>query len=37
MAEPFKRRVIEDHFINGRPRWEEVGAPMTSNVLRTKR
>jgi hypothetical protein len=37
MAEPFKRWVIEDHFINGRPRWEEVGTPMTSNVLRTKR
>jgi hypothetical protein len=37
MAEPFKRWVIEDHFINGRPRSEEVGVPMTSNVLRTKR
>jgi hypothetical protein len=37
MAEPFKRWVIEDHFIYGRPRWEQVGAPMTSNVLRTKR
>jgi mannitol 2-dehydrogenase len=33
MTEPFKQWVIEDHFTNGRPRWEDVGAQMTSNVL----
>jgi mannitol 2-dehydrogenase len=33
MTEPFKQWVIEDHFPNGRPRWEDAGAQMTSNVL----
>ena len=32
MTEPFKQWV-EDHFPNGRPRWEDAGAQMTSNVL----
>ena len=33
MTEPFKQWVIEDHFLEGRPRWEEVGAQMTGDVL----
>jgi mannitol 2-dehydrogenase len=33
MTEVFKQWVIEDHFPNGRPRWEDVGAQMTSDVL----
>jgi len=33
MTEPFKQWVIKDHFPNGRPRWEDAGAQMTSNVL----
>ncbi len=33
MAEPFMQWVIEDHFPAGRPRWELVGAQMTSDVL----
>jgi len=33
MTEVFKQWVIEDHFPNGRPRWEEVGAQMTSDVM----
>lgn len=33
VTEPFKQWVIEDHFCNGRPAWENVGAQMTSNVL----
>ncbi|MBC2602580.1 mannitol dehydrogenase family protein [Puniceicoccus vermicola] len=33
MTEPFKQWVIEDHFIDGRPRWEDVGAQMTEDVL----
>ena len=32
-AEPFKQWVIEDHFVQGRPRWENAGAQMTSDVL----
>ena len=26
-------RVIEDHFVQGRPKWEQVGAQMTTDVL----
>jgi mannitol 2-dehydrogenase len=33
VTEPFKQWVIEDHFCNGRPAWEEVGAQMTNDVL----
>jgi mannitol 2-dehydrogenase len=33
MTESFKQWVIEDHFAQGRPKWEEVGAQMTSDVL----
>tara|TARA_R110002096_G_scaffold114770_11_gene248861 strand:- start:21392 stop:22864 length:1473 start_codon:yes stop_codon:yes gene_type:complete len=33
MTEPFKQWVIEDHFVQGRPKWEEVGAQMTTDVL----
>jgi mannitol 2-dehydrogenase len=33
MTEVFKQWVIEDHFPHGRPRWEDVGAQMTSDVL----
>src|SRR5260370_5054958 len=33
MTESFKQWVIEDHFINGRPAWELVGAQMTTDVL----
>jgi mannitol 2-dehydrogenase len=33
VTEPFKQWIIEDHFPNGRPAWERVGAQMTSNVL----
>jgi mannitol 2-dehydrogenase len=33
MTESFKQWVIEDHFIQGRPKWEQVGAQMTSDVL----
>ena len=33
MAESFKQWVIEDHFVDGRPAWEKVGAQMTSNVM----
>ena len=32
-AEPFKQWVIEDHFVQGRPRWENAGAQMTGDVL----
>jgi mannitol 2-dehydrogenase len=32
-TEPFRQWVIEDHFSNGRPAWERVGAQMTSDVL----
>ncbi|GAK50919.1 mannitol dehydrogenase domain protein [Candidatus Moduliflexus flocculans] len=33
VTEPFKQWVIEDHFCNGRPAWEKVGAQMTQEVL----
>lgn len=33
MTEPFKQWVIEDHFVQGRPKWEDVGAQMTEDVL----
>ena len=33
MTESFKQWVIEDHFIQGRPAWELVGAQMTTDVL----
>jgi mannitol 2-dehydrogenase len=33
MTEPFKQWVIEDHFLHGRPKWEQFGAQMTSDVL----
>ena len=33
MTEPFKQWVIEDHFVEGRPKWEEAGAQMTEDVL----
>lgn len=32
VCEPFKQWVIEDHFIEGRPAWETVGAQFVSNV-----
>lgn len=32
-TEPFMQWVIEDNFPGGRPRWEDVGAQMTSDVL----
>ncbi len=32
-AEPFRQWVVEDHFCNGRPPWEEVGVQMTSDVV----
>ena len=32
-TESFKQWVIEDHFSQGRPAWEQVGAQMTHNVL----
>jgi len=33
MAEDFSQWVIEDHFCNGRPPWEQVGVEMASSVL----
>ena len=33
MTESFKQWVIEDHFVQGRPAWELVGAQMTTDVL----
>jgi mannitol 2-dehydrogenase len=33
MTETFKQWVIEDHFVQGRPAWELVGAQMTNDVL----
>lgn len=33
MTEPFRQWVIEDHFVSGRPSWEQVGAQFTSDVL----
>jgi mannitol 2-dehydrogenase len=32
VAEPFRQWVIEDQFVAGRPRWEEVGALFTDRV-----
>ena len=32
-TESFKQWVIEDHFSQGRPAWEKVGAQMTADVL----
>lgn len=32
-TESFKQWVIEDHFSQGRPAWEQVGAQMTHDVL----
>ncbi|KQV31879.1 D-mannonate oxidoreductase [Rhizobium sp. Root1203] len=31
-TEPFTQWVIEDHFANGRPRWEKAGALMVEDV-----
>lgn len=33
MTETFKQWVIEDRFVEGRPKWENAGAHMTDNVL----
>ena len=33
MTEPFKQWVIEDHFSQGRPAWDKVGAQMVADVL----
>jgi mannitol 2-dehydrogenase len=33
MTETFKQWVIEDHFVQGRPKWDQVGAQMTTDVL----
>jgi mannitol 2-dehydrogenase len=33
MTEAFRQWVIEDHFVQGRPAWELVGAQMTTDVL----
>ena len=33
MTESFRQWVIEDHFVDGRPSWEKVGAQFTSEVL----
>ncbi len=32
VCEPFSQWVIEDHFVNGRPAWEDVGAKFISDV-----
>ena len=32
VAEPFRQWVIEDHFVAGRPRWEDVGVLFTDRV-----
>jgi mannitol 2-dehydrogenase len=32
VTEPFRQWVMEDHFCNGRPRWEEAGVQFTSDV-----
>ncbi len=32
VAEPFRQWVIEDRFVNGRPRWEDVGVLFTDRV-----
>jgi mannitol 2-dehydrogenase len=33
MTESFRQWVIEDHFTQGRPAWENVGAQMTADVM----
>ena len=33
MGETFAQWVVEDHFANGRPRWETVGVEMVDSVL----
>jgi len=33
VPEAFRQWVIEDHFLHGRPAWEQVGAEMTTDVL----
>jgi mannitol 2-dehydrogenase len=33
VPEAFRQWVIEDHFLHGRPAWEQAGAEMTSDVL----
>jgi mannitol 2-dehydrogenase len=33
MTETFKQWVIEDHFLHGRPKWEQIDAQMTTDVL----
>ncbi|AEH02344.1 mannitol dehydrogenase family protein [Lacinutrix sp. 5H-3-7-4] len=33
VCEPFKQWVIEDHFIAGRPAWENVGAQFVEDVV----
>lgn len=32
VAEPFSQWVIEDQFCNGRPRWEDIGAELVTDV-----
>jgi mannitol 2-dehydrogenase len=32
VTEPFKQWVIEDHFVQGRPAWETVGAQLVNDV-----
>src|SRR5207253_9211549 len=32
MHEPFKQWAIEDNFVAGRPRWEELGAQLVDDV-----
>ncbi|MBP2169999.1 fructuronate reductase [Erwinia toletana] len=31
-CEPFRQWVIEDHFVNGRPQWDRVGAQFVDDV-----
>jgi len=33
VCEPFFQWVIEDNFVNGRPRWEQAGAELVTDVL----
>jgi mannitol 2-dehydrogenase len=33
VTESFTQWVIEDHFLDGRPAWEKVGAQITHDVL----
>src|SRR5699024_37027 len=32
VCESFRQWIIEDHFVNGRPRWEKVGAQFVPDV-----